>query len=519
MMDIDPLKNTYMNNEGFLFAAQLVKKCLQVALFAFLLIYVSKKLIATFRKATGNPMDLRATGRLLSLGLTVILLSPKVNGLFQSLFNIIGSILDYQSYQVQPTTVTGDIIDNGFLHHFQQFPFADIIILFAVWLFISTMLTFFFQGTHGSDSPRIFTNKLLAKNTFVAFLFVFAVYLCVATIVSIPEFQALESSVVNNDELTEFAKEVNQQAHNKDDLQLKEITPTDLKRRRSLEAYNNLNYLIAGYNQLVINLMKEQEQRRSKAIDAYKAALLEKTAIRERSKYRAELKAWIQSRWSVFGTVLYYKPRFESIIRGETIQITRIERDSALQTNNKLVDSMYTSLHTATDNWEENMSSLEEKVFGIKNMDENNTVPDKPKIGEQYGIFQSMSGWLLRTESMSLALIVGLFGFGLLGSMGSTFIRHRIRKGRDSNMKDPVPNLPAVLINGISSAIVVFLAVKGTLVVFSGKESGINPYVLFFTCLVAAVFSEDIWKWAQKKLNSQFEHLPNPPIDQDNRNA
>jgi hypothetical protein len=507
-----------MSNEDFQAIAQIAKKCLQVALFAFILFYVTKKLIAIFRKATGNPMDMPATGRLLSLGLTVILFSHKVNGLFESLFRIVACIFDYQSYTPIPI-ITGDRVDNNFFLHFQQFPFADIIILFAIWLFISTMLTFFFQGTHSPESPRIFTNKLLAKNTFVAFLLAFAVYLCVATIVSIPAFQAMESSVVNNDELTEFAKEVNQQAHNKDDLQLKEITPTDLKRRRSLEAYNNLNYLIAGYNQLVNNLMKEQEQRRSKAIDAYKAALLEKTAIKERSKYRAELKAWIQSRWSVFGTVLYYKPRFESIVRGETIQITRIEKDSTLQTNSRLIDSMYTSLHDATDNWEKNMSELEEKVFGIKNMDENNTVPEKPKIGEQYGIFQSMCGWLLRTESMSLALIVGLFGFGLLGSMGSTFIRQRIKKGRDSTMKDPVPNLAAVLVNGISSAIVVFLAVKGMLVIFSGKDGGMNPYVLFFTCLVAAVFSEDIWKWAQRKLNEQFANEGDTGADQKNGNA
>ncbi len=490
-------------NPDFLFVAQLVKRCLQVALFVFILVYVVRQLIALFRKATADPMDMRAVGKLISLGLTVTLLAPKVNKLFESLFRIVSSILDYQSY-LSKTTAVANNIDNGFFRNLLQFPFADIIILFAVWLFINTLLTFFFQGSHDTASPKIFSNKLLAKNTFVAFLLAFAIYLCVATIVAIPEFQALESSVVNNDELIEFAKEVNQQAQNKDDLQVKELLSNDLKRKRSLEAYNDFNYLIAGYNQLVNNLIKEQEQRRNKAVDAYKAALLEKTAIRERSKYRAQLKAWIQNRWSVFSSVLYYKPRFESIVRGVTIQVSRIEKDSVLQANSKLVDSLYASVNAAGDNWENNMTTLEETVFNIKSMDLNNAVPEKPKIGEQYGIFDSMSGWLLRTESMSLALIVGLFAFGLLGSMGSTFIRHRIKNNRDTIAKDLVPNLPAVLINGISSAIVVFLAVKGTMVVFSGKDSSLNPYVLFFTCLVAAVFSEDVWKWAQQKLNSQL---------------
>jgi hypothetical protein len=148
------------------------------------------------------------------------------------------------------------------------------------------------------------------------------------------------------------------------------------------------------------------------------------------------------------------------------------------------------------------MRTLEEVVFNVKNI--RYGVPVKPKIGEQYGVFQSMSGWLLSTESMSLALIVGLFAFGLLGSVGSMFIRQRIKTGSDEDIKDFIPNLPAVLINGISSAIVVFLAVKGTLVIFSGKDSSLNPYVLFFTCLVAAVFSEDVWKWAQNKLKDQL---------------
>jgi len=506
-----------MNNPDFLFVAQLIKRCLQVAFFAFMVIYVSKKLIALFKKATADPMDMRAISKLLSLGLTVIMLSPKVNTLFESMFRIVSAVLDYQSY-LSKTTAAANNIDNGFFRNLLQFPFADIVILFAVWLFINTLLTFFFQGSHAPDSPRFFSNKLLAKNTFVAFLLAFSIYLCVATIVAIPEFQALESSVVNNEELAEFTKEVNQQAHNKEDLLLKELPSTDLKRKKSLETYSDLNYLISGYNQLVNNLLKEQEQRRGKAVDAYKAAILEKTAVRERSKYRAQLKSWIQTRWTVLSSVLYYKPRFESIVRSVSIQVSRIEKDSVLQANTRLVDSLYASAHIAGDHWEENMVALEETVFNIKSMDLNNTVPEKPKIGEQYGIFQSMSGWLLRTESMSLALIVGLFAFGLLGAMGSTFIRHRIKNNRDVPAKDLVPNLPAVLINGISSAIVVFLAVKGMLVVFSGRDSSLNPYILFFTCLVAAVFSEDVWKWAQQKLNEQFKNdQPNSPVNQQGR--
>lgn len=123
-------------------------------------------------------------------------------------------------------------------------------------------------------------------------------------------------------------------------------------------------------------------------------------------------------------------------------------------------------------------------------------LPDEPEIGEKYGIFNKLSGWLLRTESLSLALIVGLFGFGLLGSIGSTFIRSRIIDNRKEGNENSLvlSGLPGVMLNGISAAIIVFLVVKGAVI-----GDNLNPYVLFFVCLVASVFSEDVWRWAREK--------------------
>jgi len=48
---------------------------------------------------------------------------------------------------------------------------------------------------------------------------------------------------------------------------------------------------------------------------------------------------------------------------------------------------------------------------------------------------------------------------------------------------------------------VVFLAVKGGLAIFASGEGELNAYVLFFTCLVGAVFSEDVWGCARDKLS------------------
>ena len=41
--------------------------------------------------------------------------------------------------------------------------------------------------------------------------------------------------------------------------------------------------------------------------------------------------------------------------------------------------------------------------------------------------------------------------------------------------------------------------------VFAGNSSEPNPYVLLFTCLIGAVFSERVWDWAREKIVSGNE--------------
>ena len=124
-------------------------------------------------------------------------------------------------------------------------------------------------------------------------------------------------------------------------------------------------------------------------------------------------------------------------------------------------------------------------------------IPKRPPLGSNLGPFRYVASWLLQTESLPLVLIVGMFGFGLLGSACSTFVREKGTKDPDAPL---VEDLGGVVIRGLSAAIVVFLAVEGGLAVFSASNNDPNPYVLLFTCLVGAVFSETVWEWARQKL-------------------
>jgi hypothetical protein len=119
-------------------------------------------------------------------------------------------------------------------------------------------------------------------------------------------------------------------------------------------------------------------------------------------------------------------------------------------------------------------------------------VPAREEFGRYLGVFGFTAEWLLKTESLALVMITGLLGFGLLGAACSSFIRN---VGSRSPGDPLVPNLAGVVIRGGSAAILVFLAVYGGLAVFAGSAANPNPYVVLFTCLAAAVFSEDAWAW------------------------
>jgi len=126
--------------------------------------------------------------------------------------------------------------------------------------------------------------------------------------------------------------------------------------------------------------------------------------------------------------------------------------------------------------------------------------PARPPLGSHLtGPFGFMARWLLRTESMGLVMITGLLGFGLLGAACSSFVRERRQANRRSD-RPLVENLGGVVITGFGAAVVVFLAVEGGLAIFSTGSSEPNPYVLLFTCLLAAVFSEEVWDWAYDRL-------------------
>ncbi|MBE0691359.1 MAG: hypothetical protein IH587_14670 [Anaerolineae bacterium] len=159
----------------------------------------------------------------------------------------------------------------------------------------------------------------------------------------------------------------------------------------------------------------------------------------------------------------------------------------------------------------------------------NDTLPDRPILGTYWGPLGMLAVWVLETETMPLALIVGMIGFGVLGAAASTLIREKleaVQRGPVNGDGAVVRDLFGVLIRGISSAVVVFLAAQGGLSILAVEETEPNPYALLLLCLIAAVFSEAVWDWAQKWLGERLgaarqpdEQPESPPIPPSNGEA
>lgn|GEM_PF-5118635 len=123
--------------------------------------------------------------------------------------------------------------------------------------------------------------------------------------------------------------------------------------------------------------------------------------------------------------------------------------------------------------------------------------PERPSFADALGELKPYTKWLLDPQQMPLVIIVGLVGFSLLGATVSRVVR---APQTESAAALPSDDLLIVIAGGTTAAVVVFLAAYGGLAVLGGAGGDPNPYVVFMTCLIAAVYSEDVWHWARGRL-------------------
>lgn len=506
-LTIDSSKKTKMLSQSILLVIHLVLS----ALFYWGLYWLIKKNYVAV-KGMMERKNISILNALLSFGVATFFFQTIVAQSFSLLIKIF--TLPFEMINInttqngqEATAAMNVLVD--WLHNFRNIilsiNFADLIIFFTAFLLIVLLFREVDQTSDEMNNQKKSGRFESFKNIFTYLLLGFSIYLCIASIVAVPEFNNLsaESETEKNQILQDLALELDNGLQTLGFNYLYE-SDTIIKNEYLIKeielAIANRNENINKYNAWVNKSMETDNKNKSLIINKFRGAIDDKIGVKERTKYKQALVEWYadnQDNWvqKAQGAPQKIKgitDRFLAVIYDEESKIfdPNTRKYKITEKGDKELYRYNADLTTFI-----NELSKSDSAEVVKSL------PPRPKIGEEFGIFNSISGWLLETESLSLALIVGLFGFGLLGGIGSTYIRRSLKDGDNSYMAN---NLLGILINGLSAAIVVFLGVKGALMVFSSDPNAsdnLNPYMLFFTCLVASVFSEDVWAWARGKLS------------------
>jgi hypothetical protein len=174
------------------------------------------------------------------------------------------------------------------------------------------------------------------------------------------------------------------------------------------------------------------------------------------------------------------RTRLQTVVNSDDLKLALDDGRRQLDDSFPTFESALTACHPEVDAQREDM-------------------PRRNSFVASLGAVGSWSGWLLNTEQMPVVIIVGLVGFSLLGATVSRAVRTRQSDPNGSFTRLTLDDLVIVIAVGTTAAVVVFLAAYGGLAVLGGNTGDPNPYVLFATCLIGAVYSEDVWTWARTK--------------------
>lgn len=306
-------------------------------------------------------------------------------------------------------------------------------------------------------------NYALIQNTIVVILIIFSLYLSLTAILAVPIFDVQNSSTKDSlkEELTEELEN-----YAKDDSSLLEEYLKNINQNSLDKRNDHISQIKATFRRL--DLLKYRAIARMEETDH--------TILNNKLKLKDK---HILASW-------YLEKRGKSL--------TELDRNLAFLNLNLVTD-------TTTNNPQ--INNKINKVLANAIPKENITIPTRPTLGSDLGPVSALTGWLMKTESPTLAIIIGLIGFGLLGATGSTFIKEKKAKRVDNLL---IENLPSVLIKGFTAAIIIFLGVKGTLTVLTNNSNSTEPnaYALFFLAFVASVYSDKAWAWAEEKFVSDF---------------
>ncbi|MCK6620850.1 MAG: hypothetical protein HUU32_10490 [Calditrichaceae bacterium] len=415
----------------------------------------------------------------------------------------------------------------------------SLMLALALWLILGQILSFVFDGSAGRGEERGglpgFVRKLAPatrKNILLTAAFLVSGYLIMTSMIAVPWFQQtgkpnhedwereLETIITTRDTIAQTGEEIPGAAP------LDPLSDAFLDEKAALDTLPQWGLLLARVksdrNELLQqrklladgweSLRESVEKRKSSLLSLAKISIKDTTISlgpRERASYYLEVSQWLSASAENLDAALkdyqnllkQYDYKLENWVKDITAALASDAEKLSARRNSANPDSLEMVFESA---YVYKPSLYTEDLFTGQSSFRNRAtdpLPAPPLPGSQWGIFGLISRWLLRANSYALILITGMLGFGLFGSLISSIVReHSQRRPEEPLVKD----LDAAVVRGLSAAVVVFLSVKGGLAVFTNQEVEPNSYVVFFTCLVGAVFSERIWEWAREWLKGKY---------------
>jgi len=487
--------------------------------------------------------------RIVSLGITSLLFPAGIEMIFIYPFKLLfRSLISF--YSSIDELITGSS-KNGFQDTlsflftttsrdlnswFQSYSVVSILLALTAWSLIGKLIDSF-KGS-GSTTQNPSESDIIRQNIILGLVLAMSIYLSLAAIITVPYFTENKDLELKEEPLKDQLDRIKIGYENntftsfsieKPKFEIDSAVLISMSKIPNLQVKAYINQIYDYWNENYsanMRIRKSAEDGLIQENELFKKKLISEesnvisTYNTESINLKSKLKLSFKS-----SLAEYYRNFTESYINRTNVikrvvqlgdddfrrDLLNFRRDFTAYVSNALKpDSTNTNLLSDSYMYKNSRNYY----IGLEYFDTDNYsihIPSVPTPGDDLGIFKGIAQWLIKPSSMALVLIVGMLGFGLFGAVISTFVRETSNTEEYNKDAIIIKDITGVIIRGISAAIVIFLGVKGGLAIFSSGEGEPNPYALFFTCLVGAVYSEKIWEWAKEKLSTSLKTPPPPP--------
>ncbi|MBL8163288.1 MAG: hypothetical protein JNJ61_14975 [Anaerolineae bacterium] len=400
------------------------------------------------------------------------------------------------------------------------FPFRDMLVAIAIGVIVALIVRFVRnqRSTDLSQSNGAATathiSPLLEQASYLVLILV-GLYLVIVSMIAIPALEASVPSVaaVSPEELSVQIETLRDEVPSAVSYDPQTTNPF-----AALEEYLKQNPNLLNKSELWTwrNLQNGQRDNLITAHNSYAAALhgaRNTEANRVIVAYRTNTLGRIGER-----EMIEYFETLVTLYRDEISQLESLQAECS--TAFQQADRYWSQI--SVDAVEGNVDMLNQESLPMENVVSRSCqtefipvmeIPDRAVLGSYWGVFGDISGWLLITESMSLALLVGMLGTGLLGAAVSPFILP------DQPQTSKPELFVQVIIRGVVATFVIFFIAQAGLIVLGAETNQTNGYILLLVCLLGAMFSELPLRSAKIWFTKRLAALEGEESDKDSQSG